>query len=224
MKLSIEKLQQVLNNLDGGVLYAGKHTPNDHQFCALELVTVARGLALSDSPSKAAMPDIRPLNDASWRNNEARTAALLPLIASLSDWNDWTFTQQQTFIEAVVRNTVRQIIATLPNLPTRIVLQCQTATTMVECRIAAYAAASAVYAVYAADAAARAADAAARAAGAAANAAASAAASAAARAANAADAADAARAARAANAAADAVLDTAVSIWINAAKANSNLR
>ena len=209
--MTTEDLQAALDRLDQGVLLAGAHAEGD-QFCALEFDSQVRGRAWSDEP--VTLPDLRPLNDGPWSSNAARTAALLPVMAALWEWGEWTPDRRQRWVTQVVLETVRQIVSALPGVPDAVRETCRTATTLEEAREAARAAgataAGAAWAAWAAReaAAAEAAAGAARAAGAAAGAAAEAAAKAAA---------GAARAAWAA-AGAEAVLARACQIWITAAE------
>ncbi len=223
--MDTSELQRLLSEHDDGILRHGAHEEG-REFCALEFESRVRGRAWSDAP--ITLPDLRPLNDARWSSDTARTAALLPVMAALWDWTSWSTERRQAWAERVVIATVNQIISELPSLPDEIRVRCRAATDITAARAAAWASAEAA-ARAAADAEAWAAawasaDAARAAAEAAAWAAAWAAADAAARAAAwasawaAREAAEAARAAREA-AAADSVLLIACRIWIEAAEA-----
>src|SRR6266853_4591833 len=74
--MTVEELQRELDTRDDGILRHGSHEPG-REFCALEFVSQVEGLPWTDSPSMVGMPDLRPLNDAHWSSNKARTEALL---------------------------------------------------------------------------------------------------------------------------------------------------
>ena len=191
--MTVKELQAALDREDDGVLKCGSHNPG-REFCALEFDAKVRGREWSDMP--ITLPDLRPLNDAKWLSDQARTQALLPVMSALWNWAEWSPVRRQAWAARLNRETVRQIVAELPSLPDAVRQMCRGVETQEEAHMAAYAAA------YAAGAAADAARAAARAADAARAAAYAAdAARAAAYAARAAYAADAARAAYAADAA-----------------------
>ncbi len=205
--MTTEQLQAELDRLDNGLLLKGSHNPDSREFCALEFESQVRGREWSDKP--ITLPDLRPLNDARWSTDLARTQALLPAMSTLWDWSTWSKARKQEWASQVTIETVRQIVSELPGLSADLKSRCQTVVTVEDAANAAYAAA------YAAASAAT--SAAAFAAYATANAAANAAAYAAASAAAFAAYAAAYAAASAANAAADRVLNLACSIFINAA-------
>ena len=129
MKLTIEELQHILDTYDGGVLSSGAHSADSGQYCALEAVSLAQAVnrkdahvyrSFTDNPTKLGMPDLRPLNDARWSSSEVRTQALLPLIAALSDWAQWSSTRQQQWAKIVSINTVKRVISELPYFPDNI--------------------------------------------------------------------------------------------------------
>ena len=201
--MTTAQLQAELNRLDKGILLSGAHPPGD-QFCALEFSSQVRQKPWSDAPGD--LPDVRALNDAPWSSAETRTAALLPVMAALWDWRDWSNARQKAWAQKVAVLTVQCIIAELPGLPDAIRIQCREAVTLSEVETAAEVAARA----------AEAAAGAARAAGAAGAAGAAKAAGAAEAAAGAARAAGAAEAAEAA-AGVNLPIQTACHIWIQAA-------
>ena len=209
-KMTVEKLQAALDDLDDGVLRKGSHKPGG-KFCALEFESQVRGRKWSDQP--ITLPDIRALNDGFGSDNVARTKALLPVMVALWDWQNWSRTRKRRWINQVVMETVKQIISKVPKLPEVVREKCRKVKTVSDAATAANAAAGAATAG------------AADAAGAAAAGAADAARAAAAGAADAARAASAAAAAAFAAAAARAavratrntVLQIACQIWINAA-------
>ena len=93
----------------GGVLYAGAHNP-DSRACVIEVATVVRKQAWSDDPSAAKLPDLRPLNDALWSSDQARTEALIPIVLALWDWSTWMATQQQRWATKIAERTIREIL------------------------------------------------------------------------------------------------------------------
>ena len=192
-------------------LSAGAHQPDGHA-CALEYLSVARGIPWTDQPETVRCWDIRPINDIPV-SDALRTTHLLPLLRAYDGSMDWPIARQISVVEKIIIATVNHIIAELQYLPEDLRAPCRVAATVAQAGAAARAATDAADA--AARGAADAADAAARAARATADAASAAratadAASAAARAATlaaagaAAGAAAARAAARAARAAADA--------------------
>src|SRR5262245_37706993 len=157
----------------GGVLKRGAHKPEQGECCILEARSICLGLEMTDSPAKTGMPDIRRLNDASWSSDQIRTEQMIRLTVALSDWATWPNERERAWVDRVVVETVKQIIAELPKIPADLQAACRAVTTRSEARDvsrrvrAQFADAAAAYA-YAADAAAYAADAAAAAAAAAA--------------------------------------------------------
>ena len=222
---------QTVRERFGGRLARGTHEA-DSVACPLEAAHAAVGDPWSDRPDK--WPDIRPLADAPWSSDQARTEAMVPVLVAYWDWAAWTPARQQAVMAQVVIETVRQLIAQLPELPAAVRIQCQTATTLPQARGAAQAAEAAAAALRAVAAvAAVKAERAARASRAAAEAAMAAWAAARAEAAMASRAAAeaASRAARAAaeaawasGAAADQVLRRACTLWIAATTRRANMR
>lgn len=203
--MTLQELHTHLETFDEGILRRGHHAPG-REACALEFESQVRQRAWSDRP--LTLPDLRPLNDGPWSSDQARTQALLPVMAALWEWSTWTAAQQRIWATRVVIDTVQQIVSQLPDLSDALRAQCQRAETR--------------RAVWAADDAAEVADAVAwatKAAGAAGAAGARADAAGAAGAARAAAKAAVWAAEAAEAAAADRVLMTACAIWINAAQA-----
>src|SRR3990167_996716 len=126
-KITVEEFQHVLDTLDSGVLSYGSHTEEDGLFCAIECLNKVRlpHMPCFDDPSGFA--DIRHLNDAFGKGHEAdvaRTNEILPLIAELSDWHEWSSHRQVVFATELVISLVRETIAHLPGLPDDIKIQC----------------------------------------------------------------------------------------------------
>ena len=209
MPITVEELKQGLVEHDKGVLKHGAHRPEEREYCALEFVSIMRQDAqMNDTPGH--LPDLRPLNDASWSSDEERTEHMLPVLAALWDWETWTQKRRQAFATKLAIETVKQIVSQLPSIGSENRTRCLNVVTLA-CAACAACAADAADAACAADAARTAAAAyAARAAAAAAYAAGAAAAAAAA--------ARAASAASAADAAADTVLSVSCQIFVDAAQ------
>src|SRR3990167_2669242 len=144
--MTVEQLQAELDRLDKGLLQSGSHKPG-REFCALEFESQVRGREWSDEP--ITLPDLRPLNDASWTSAESRTKNLLLVMSALWDWSNWTTVRRTAWVNEVVIETVKQIISGLPLLPIEIVEQCKQVRT-VNAASAASAAANAAYAASAA--------------------------------------------------------------------------
>ena len=172
-------------------LSAGAHQPDGHA-CALEYLSVARGIPWTDQPETVRCWDIRPVNDI-LVSDDLRTTHLLPLLRAYDGSMDWPIARQISVVEKIIIATVNHVIAELQYLPDDLRAPCRVAATVAQAGAAAGAAAVAIPAARAADApasaAANAASAAARAAAHAASAAARAAAIVASAAARAADAA-----------------------------------
>lgn len=191
-----QTLEQVIAQ-HGGVLTTGCHDASaDGPCCIMEARAVCLGLEWTDEPSVVGMPDIRPLNDARWSSDTARTEWMLKLADAYTNWATWSRERQQAVISRVVIGTVQHVIAELSPVPDAIRTRCRAVRTLDEAADAAAAAgagaaeADAAWAAWAAEAAAGAAEA---------------------------DAAGAARAAAwAARAAADQMLITACQVWIDA--------
>jgi len=208
-EIRVSEYRRIINERFGGVLRHGSHKP-DGEACALEAESIARGREWSDDP--VTMPDLRPLNDGPWSSDQARTDALVPVVEALWDWAEWPEARRLAWVEGVVIETVRQIIAELPELTDDVRARCRAVRTLDDAAKAAEAAAKA------AAAAAEAAEAAAEAAAwAAAKAAAAKAAAAKAEAAKA----EAAKAAKAAAAKAAAAKAAAAWAWAAAAEAEA---
>ena len=135
MSMTIEALRQGLVEHDKGVLKGGMHKPEDREFCALEFSSIMRGKTLTDSPGD--LPDLRPLNDAPWPNDTARTAALLPVMVALWDWREWSSKRQAQWAQRVVIDTVRRIISELPGLSDLLRIRCHAGTTLNEVKVEA---------------------------------------------------------------------------------------
>ena len=88
MPITLEALKHGLVVHDDSVLKRGSHKPDSREFCALEFSSIMRKKDFSDSPGD--MPDLRPLNDAPLSSDAIRTEHLLPVMAALWDWRDWS--------------------------------------------------------------------------------------------------------------------------------------
>jgi len=168
MRTDLVSLKALLDSRFGGVLKAGSHE-QDGEACALELLSVARGVEWTDSPVSVRSFDLRRLNDIAV-SDEVRTECLLPVIAAYDGSLDWPERRQRAVVDRLVVLLVQRIVAELPRLDDRVREQCRGVKTRAQTRdAAAYADAdAAAAAAYAAAAAADAAAAAAYAAAAAA--------------------------------------------------------
>ena len=154
MPIMVNTLQAYLSQLDDGVLRHGAHKPG-REFCALEFVAQVRHLESDDEdsgvdteywtdrPETTRLPDLRPINDGPWSSDQARTIALLPVLAALWDWADWSPIRQQTWVEHVAIATVRDIIGQLGTLSESVRKRCQSVTTAASAASAARAASAA---------------------------------------------------------------------------------
>ena len=91
----------------GGRLYEGKHAPNG-KACLHEALNVYQGREWSDDTTGTL--DLRPLNDAPWSSDEARTAAMLPLGPIVIAWPSWSEERRQAFAKYVAEQTIRRIV------------------------------------------------------------------------------------------------------------------
>ena len=106
--MELTALQTILGQRFGGVITAGQHAA-DGQACAMELAHAVHGDLWSDVPDY--WPDFRPLNDAPcWSSDQARTAALLPVLAAVWDWEIWPAARQRAFAATVALRTVRELV------------------------------------------------------------------------------------------------------------------
>jgi hypothetical protein len=140
--ITTEQLQRFVQERFGGVLRSGSHTPNSHA-CALEAYSQAVGHDWTDDPAALHMPDLRPLNDAQWSGDAARTAAMIPLVAAYSGWATWTRTRRQAVMTRVVILTIQRIVSALPGLSPEVATACRAAKTLSAAAAAAAAAAGA---------------------------------------------------------------------------------
>ncbi|MEM3169938.1 MAG: hypothetical protein QW838_04120 [Candidatus Nitrosotenuis sp.] len=92
-----------------GVLSAGKHTDTD-KACVLEAASAWRRVDWTDNPDMLDLPDLRPLNDAPWRDDEARTEAMIRLFESVRDWASWPGKRRLRFAERVITRTAREVL------------------------------------------------------------------------------------------------------------------
>jgi hypothetical protein len=105
------RFREVVNTRFGGRLSAGYHEPGSGKASAHEAAAAARGLPWSDSPWAAGLPDLQPLNDGPWSSDEARTAALVPVVEALWDWLHWPSSRQRAWSHEVVLRTVREVVS-----------------------------------------------------------------------------------------------------------------
>lgn len=130
MKMTTAILQAHLDRLDDGVLRYGAHKPG-REFCALEFKSQVDELEWTDNPYTLQFPDIRPLNDLFPPSaDRERTAALLPLMAALWDWKEWTPEKRKVWVTRVAIRTVNLLIAELPGLNEELRENCRAARTL----------------------------------------------------------------------------------------------
>lgn len=120
--MTVAELQAHLDRLDDGILRHGAHSPG-REFCALEFKSQVDGIDWTDNPNETGLPDLRPLNDAAWSSDIVRTRALLPVMVALWDWRTWSSVRQQKWLEQIIIETTKQLIAPLPFFKTRGLLQ-----------------------------------------------------------------------------------------------------
>jgi hypothetical protein len=149
--MTMTAYREILARRFGGVLSKGKHAP-DGVACALEVASIARGFKWTDQPTRVGLPDLRPLNDARWSSDAARTAGLVPVVEALWDWASWPEARRVAWAQYVAIATVRDIVSEVVSEPHA--SACRRVTTCAEARAAAYAAdaAAAAYAAAAANA------------------------------------------------------------------------
>lgn len=96
-RMTVAKLKQLLKKYGKGVLKAGIHTRKQREFCVSEFrnKVIAPAKPLSDDIEY--FPDLRDLNDL-FTDDKARTAALLPVMAALWDWERWSLSRQRSFV------------------------------------------------------------------------------------------------------------------------------
>lgn len=134
-KLTEDDLRAVLEHFDSGVLSFGAHTADEGQYCALECASIAKQIVkqnknshvlknfdiddnkmesiFTDEPERLGIPDLRCLNDAQWGSDTARTNALLPVLAALSNYEDWSKKRQTVFTRLVAEGFVTEIFPLL---------------------------------------------------------------------------------------------------------------
>ena len=159
-KLTLAQLQHVLDTYDKVVLSHGRHNADGGLYRALECVSPARSIKRKNNGTEEGalemtrgMPDIRLLNDGPWPSDSARTKAMLPLIAALSDWANWGIKRKCRWAEIVAIETVKQLISALPLLSDDLRDLCRKAKTLTAAaRATARAAAARAAAARAADA------------------------------------------------------------------------
>ncbi len=126
--LSERKLRSLLKSRFGGVLTSGAHTENG-EACALEAISVARGIAWTDDPKAVGMPDLRPINDIDVPD-ALRTKHLIPVLAAYSGWGEWSEERRVAVMSRVVIFTVNRLVAELPGLPVDVADKCRNADTL----------------------------------------------------------------------------------------------
>src|SRR3990167_7820046 len=137
--MTLEKLYQELRTRDKGVLKEGRHTAKSGEYCFHEFDNALRGREFSDEPID--FPDLRKVNDGFWNSDEERTEHLLPVMAALWDWSEWSAGRQARWVTKVTVKLVRQIISELPMLSEELRVECRNAENAVAAENAARSAA-----------------------------------------------------------------------------------
>ena len=102
-------LREVVDTRFGGVLSCGPHS-EDSKACALEALSVAKGIPWTDAPMKLGVPDIRPMSDSSWSSDKARANGMIPVVEALMGWERWSVERRKAFVLRVAERTIREIL------------------------------------------------------------------------------------------------------------------
>ena len=121
-------------------LSPGSHEADSGYACLFEAVSAWMGEPWQHDPGKAW--DFRPLNDAAWGDNQARTTAMVAVYALYGEARTWPPARQLAVATRIVIGTVNHLISQLPGLPAPEVAACQAARTLSEAAAAAQAAGS----------------------------------------------------------------------------------
>ena len=119
---SVEELKAALVEHDGGVLKAGGHQAGGRQFCGMEFAAFLAGEKWTDSPA-CVHPVIgayfRKANDTGWGSDEARTEALLPLLAAAMGTADLPISIVNIATATVnkVLPSMLRAVAAMPGMP-----------------------------------------------------------------------------------------------------------
>ena len=105
MTCTPSSLREFVASLPGGVIRSGQH-PAGTDCCILEAVAGCEGVEKTDDPFVLRRPDIRPLNDANWPTDAARTAQMLRLDKLLAAWPTWSVSQRVSFVTEVTLRTI----------------------------------------------------------------------------------------------------------------------
>ena len=132
-------IQELLTSRFEGKLFPGKHRPGSTVCCALELLSVHRGIPWTDSPSAVRCFDLRPLNDIPV-GPVTRAGLMLPVLVAYDGSRDWEPERQRAVAERLVILTVNRLIGDLPGLPADIREACRAARDVPEAEAAAKAA------------------------------------------------------------------------------------
>jgi hypothetical protein len=100
--------ERVLEERFGVLKYKGHDEGGEG--CAMEVASVARGVEWTDDPGRVDLPDLRPLNDARWSSDEARTKNVVPVVVALWDWPEWGAERRQRFVLRLAELTIRRVL------------------------------------------------------------------------------------------------------------------
>ncbi len=128
MSITTEQLETTLKARFSGLLRKGSHS-EDGEACALELLSVVRGIRWTDNPLSVKCWDLRALNDIDV-SDEVRTEHIMPVLAAYANCMDWPIERQIAVVSALAIGTMRYLIAELPGLSPEIATQCREAETL----------------------------------------------------------------------------------------------
>ena len=130
MTITEHQLRDLLDQRFHGVLLTGKHQENS-QACAMELLSVAKGIPWTDNPEAVRSFDLRSINDVRV-DGVVRAQHLLPLLAAYADSMDWPVEQQARVVTRIILLTINRLISQLPQLPSAVAQKCRDAATLTE--------------------------------------------------------------------------------------------
>ena len=122
---TLTALRRLVDERFGGVLKRGKH-PKNGKCCALECLSVLRGIPWTDDPEELRTFDLRNLNDI-YVSDYIRAEYLLPVMAAYNGSLDWPAERQAAVAAALVVGVVNVLIADLLGLPDKIRRVCREA-------------------------------------------------------------------------------------------------
>ncbi|MGI9306220.1 MAG: hypothetical protein ACR2P5_02840, partial [Gammaproteobacteria bacterium] len=106
-----------------GLLTAGAHA-SDGAACLLESYSQWLDVEWTDDPWTLGLWDLRPLNDAAWSSDDARTDAMIILLCAYARSSYWPVTKQLAVVQSLAIGTVKHLVSRLSMIPEAIRLQC----------------------------------------------------------------------------------------------------